>query len=185
MPDQRSRVSLGGNRDPEGLVPAAPRKRREVDPTVKELSELFPLNTRSFFENFARFGPESFEEMKRKRQGDPTLIFPSFLPRNNIDPGEFITTSFGEEPVAESQDDVLARITSAAKASARAFLETGIGQTLMLGVKEIDPDIQSLAKKVMEAASGKPLKTSVTDQKRKQEMLAPIIKQIQWVQPNI
>ncbi len=84
----------------------------------------------------------------------------------------------GEDAVPDPTTDLLDRIKSSAKDSARAFLSTGLGQTLMLGVKEIDPDIQELSKKVMEAANGKPLKISVTEQEREQKIMAPIIKQM-------
>lgn len=75
-------------------------------------------------------------------------------------------------------NDLSDRIGSSAKDSAKAFLSTTIGQTLVGGVKEVDPEIQKLVGKVMEAAGGKPLKISITEQRYKQEMLEKLIQQL-------
>ncbi|KKL48127.1 hypothetical protein LCGC14_2328660 [marine sediment metagenome] len=45
------------------------------------------------------------------------------------------------------------------------------------GGKEIDPEIQKLTKSVMEAAAGKPLKISITEQRRQQQIVEGFIKQ--------
>ena len=45
------------------------------------------------------------------------------------------------------------------------------------GGKGIDPEIQKLTKSVMEAAAGKPLKISITEQRRQQQIVEGFIKQ--------
>lgn len=47
-----------------------------------------------------------------------------------------------------------------------------------LGIKQVDPEIQKLVEKVIEAANGKPLKISITEQRAKQEQLEQIIRQL-------
>jgi len=48
---------------------------------------------------------------------------------------------------------------------------------LRTGRKEVDPEIQKLTKTVMQAAGGKPLKVSITEQRRQQEIVERFVMQ--------
>ena len=55
--------------------------------------------------------------------------------------------------------------------------EASIRLSDTLGGEQNDPEIQKLTKSVMEAAAGKPLKISITEQRRQQQIVEGFIKQ--------
>lgn len=63
------------------------------------------------------------------------------------------------------------------KAGESIFLNQEEASKAAIGRKEIDPEIQKLTKTVMEAAAGKPLKISITEQRRQQQIVESFIMQ--------
>lgn len=57
------------------------------------------------------------------------------------------------------------------------FLNQEDASKAAIGRKEVDPEIQELTKTVMEAAAGKPLKVSITEQRRQQQIVESFISQ--------